>query len=120
MDFRSGRRMGVAVRRGLLALLLVASAPAAAIDLPGKTSATLAWTAAAGPVSGYNVFVSRNGSQPVTPELRVGIPIATVSGGLGDSVVVSVQAYSATGAIGPVSAPSDTLRFVAAPGTPPT
>ncbi len=111
--------MGVAVRRGLLALLLAASAPAAAVDLPGKTSATLEWTAAVGPVSGYNVFVSRNGSSPATPELKVATPLATVSGGVGDALVVRVQAYSSSGSLGPVSAPSDTLRFVAAPGSPP-
>lgn len=103
----------------LVAASLVLARAALAVDLPGATSATLGWTAASGPVAGYAVYVSRNGSTPSEPEQRVAIPRAAVSGGLGESLIVWVVAYDSSGQVGPASPNSDVLRFVAASGAPP-
>lgn len=103
----------------LVASSLVWASTALAVDLPGATTATLGWTASAGPVAGYSVYVSRNGSIPTEPEQRVASPRATVTGTLGDALVVWVAAYDAGGQVGPTSPNSDVLRFVAASGAPP-
>lgn len=112
-------RAGALAGLGIFALSVALAGPASAVDLPGATSATLAWTAASGPVAGYSVYVSRNGASPAGPEQQVTSPRATVSGVLGESLVVWVEAFDASGAPGPVSQSSDSLRFVAAPGAPP-
>jgi len=96
-------------------LALLASVPAGAIDLPGSTAATFRWEAASGPVSGYHVFVSRNGQGfPPAPEQQVSGREATVTGTLGESVRVRVRAFSAGGRVGPVSSASQVVRFVSA------
>jgi hypothetical protein len=117
MQDGTARRAGALAEIGLFALLLASAGTALAVDISGPTTARLGWTAASGPVVGYSVFVSRNGSLPVAPEQRVANPSATVSAQVGDSLVVWVEAYDATGNLGPASPSSDTLRFVAAPGT---
>lgn len=101
-------------------LVLALALPAAALDLPGKSSATLQWASASGPVAGYQVFVGRNGSRPSIPEQRVSGAAATVTASVGDTLVVWVQAYDAVGNVGPSSADSQPLRFLPATGTPPT
>jgi len=119
MQDGTARRAGALAAIGLFALLLAPAGTALAVDISGSTTARLGWTAASGPVAGYSVFVSRNGSPPVAPEQRVTNPSATVSAELGDSLVVWVKAHDAAGNLGPASPNSDTLHFVAAPGTPP-
>jgi hypothetical protein len=118
MDIGSTRGAASLARLGLFSFLLLATVPAYGVDLVGQTSATLGWTAASGPVAGYSVFVSRNGSVPANPEQRVTATAATISGAAGDSLVVWVQAYDATQQPGPDSPRSDTIRFVAAPAVP--
>lgn len=105
-----------AIARGA-ALGLIAALPTTAqqqIDLFGVTSATLEWSPASGPVSGYYVIVARNGGPPalqgVASETR-----ATVSSPYGESLTVQVAAFDAAGVAGPVSAPSSELRFNAPP-----
>jgi len=112
-------RAGALAEIGLLALLLAPAGTASAVDISGSTTARLAWTAASGPVAGYSVFVSRNGSLPAAPEQQVANQSATLSAKLGDSLVVWVKAYDAAGNLGPASPNSDMLRFVAPPVTPP-
>lgn len=104
---------------GTLSLLLVAS-PAPAVDLPGKTSARLGWTAASGPVAGYRVYVERNGVPASTHEQVVSSPSATVMAAAGDSLLVSVRAVDSAGNPGPSSMDSDALRFLPAAGAPAT
>jgi len=102
---------------GFLLVLCAASlaaVPARSTNVVG-TSANLAWTAASGPVAGYAVFVNRNGAGfPATPDQLVTAPQATVSGSLGDTIVVAVAAYDATKTLGPLSPDSDLYQFVAA------
>jgi len=119
MQSGTARRAGALAALGAFALCVAATRTASAVDLPGATSATLGWTAAAGPVAGYSVYVSRNGSTPSEPEQRVASPRATVAGALGDSLIVWVEAYDASAQAGPASPNSDLLRFVAAAGAPP-
>ena len=88
----------------LAGLLLAAPAEAAVVDVTG-TSAKLGWTAAAGAVTSYGVFVSRNGSAfPVSPDQVVATPEATVIAAAGDTLIVKVAAYDANGTKGPDSA----------------
>lgn len=102
------------------ALVLLAAVPARAVDLAGKTSATLDWSPASGPVAGYQVFVQRNGARPSLPEQTVTTTRATVAGAIGDAIVVFVRGFDAAGNPGPASADSEVLRFTQAPGAPAT
>lgn len=119
MENGSAWRASALAAAGLIALSFGAAGRAAAVDLPGATAATLGWSAASGPVAGYAVYVSRNGSVPSGPEQRVASPRATVAGVPGDAIVVWVEAYDASGRTGPASPNSDVLRFVAEQGSPP-
>ncbi len=114
----AGRMAGLAMPK-IVVLAVLAAEPATALDLVGVTSATLAWTPATGPVAGYSVFVSRNGSVPAAPERKVTGTRVTVAGVLGDTLVVWVAAYDAGGRQGPVSPSSVPLRFTASPPPPP-
>lgn len=109
-------RLGLALGSALA--LAGPTAAHAVIDLVGRESATFSWSPATGPVTGYSVYVSRNGG----PEERQGSVIdrtdETVYGAYGDSVVVRVAATDATGNEGPLSLPSETVRFVAPPPPP--
>lgn len=100
----------------MLAALLVGGA-AAAVDVPG-TSAGVSWTAATGPVRGYVVQVSRNGSS-YREEQRVTGLSARVSGQVGETVHVRVAAYDAGGRLGSPSTPSDPITFRGAPAPAP-
>jgi hypothetical protein len=100
---------------------LIAALPSTAqqqIDLYGVTSATLEWSPASGPVTGYYVVVARNGGTPslqgVASQTR-----ATVASSYGDVVTVQVAAFDTSGVAGPLSAPSSAIRFNAAPPTAP-
>lgn len=113
-----GSMRSTALAAALLAFAL--SSPALAVDLPGKTSATLSWGAASGPVAGYQVFVGRNGSRPNTPDLSVSGPTATIAAATGETAVVWVRAYDGVGNVGPFSADSLPLRFLPPTGAPAT
>jgi hypothetical protein len=80
------------------------------VDLYGVTEATLQWSAASGQVSGYYVIVARNGGTPAVYGVSVDTR-ETVKAPLGETVTVQVAAFDAGGIAGPVSAPSDTIRF---------
>ncbi len=81
--------------------------------------ASFNWQDAAGPVTGYNVFVTRNGTPSNTPEVVVSSSAATVSGATGDSIAVQVAAFDAAGNQGPLSPASELVLFTAAPPPPP-
>lgn len=107
-----------ALRTGACALFAVLASvgtSAAAIDLPGVTSAKLEWTASTGPVSGYRVYVSRNGAAPTTHEQSVTATDAVVSGVAGESIEVWVQAFASGGLLSAASARSEMLRFTSVP-----
>ena len=106
------RAIGVGAVLGLAAPL-----PSAAqvVDLYGVTEATLQWSAASGPVSGYYVIVAKNGGTPALYGVSVDNREA-VKAAAGDTVTVQVAAFDASGVAGPVSAPSDAIRFNAIPG----
>jgi uncharacterized membrane protein len=95
--------------------LFAVSPPAAATDVVGQTSANLAWTAASGSVAGYGIYISRNGgAYPATPNATSAAPGTTVSGAYGDTLLVKVAAYDASGVYGPFSPESDPIHFVQA------
>lgn len=102
--------------RALLACVACASA-AHAVDVTG-TSAGLAWSAASGPVAGYSVQVSRNGSA-YREEQRVQSRSTRVSGSVGDTLRVRVAAFDGQGKQGPASTASDSISFVAVAPPPP-
>jgi hypothetical protein len=112
-----------AYRRALIvfAAALCAASPSTgqdAVDLYDQTEATLGWDPAPGPVEGYYVVVTRNDGEPtvhgVVTDTR-----ATVQAEIGDSVVVTVNAFDAAGVPGPMSDPSPMIRFNATPEDPP-
>jgi hypothetical protein len=94
---------------GLLAAL--SASPAAGVQVVG-TSAQLQWTPASGPVAGYAVFLSLNNG-PFQEIRRVAATSVQVGGAIGDSVRVRVAAHDAQGVLGPVSANSEPIDFVA-------
>jgi hypothetical protein len=111
---RSLARVGLA----LAGFCLAPPAQAAVVDVTGS-SAKLGWAAAAGPVSTYGVFISRNGAPfPATPDPVVSIPQVTLTAASGDSLVVKVVAYDARGGRSSDSPASDTLRFLPAAANP--
>ena len=108
-------------RGSVLALALGAASPAvAAIDLVGATSATFSWQPASGPVSGYVVYQlcavdgQTHKSSAVTN--RVTLLAQACS-----AFSLQVAAYGAGGLqqTGPLSDPSELVRFAAAPAPPP-
>jgi hypothetical protein len=102
-----------------MALALALASPARAIDLVGQTSARFRWTASTGPVASYAVYVARNGAAfPSTPSQIVTGTEATVTGAYGDSIQLQVAARDDIGRLGPLSDPSEIVRFVA-PSIPP-
>lgn len=111
------------VLRAMAALVALTGAvglalPTRAAEIEGDR-ATFSWTPATGPVAAYQVFVSRNGGAMSGPELVVPGPSATVSSGIGDTLVVQVRAVDATGRTGPLSQPSEDVLLVAGPEPPP-
>src|SRR5262249_21744050 len=80
--------------------------------------ATITWSPASGPVSGYQVFVARNGSDMVDAGI-VNVPQVTLTGAAGDVIQVIVRAWGypngpqAGFEFGPASPASDTFRFSA-------
>ncbi len=97
------------------ALTALLSTSAGAVDVTGST-VSLAWAAASGPVSGYYVIVSRNGL-PAKVESVTVERSKTLSGTVGDTLVVQVAAFGQDGVAGPVSPSSDPITFVASGGS---
>ncbi|MCP3986174.1 MAG: hypothetical protein GY723_17475 [bacterium] len=103
----------------LMLVGFVATHPADALQVVGKTRATLAWSAASGPVARYAVFESRNGAgYPSTPDQIVSGTTAVVQGQPGNTVRIRVAALDAQGRQGPLSPISQSIQFIAAE-TPP-
>ncbi len=103
----------------LALLAILAPGSAQAVDVAG-TSAGISWAAAAGPVSGYAVQISRNGGAYLEA-VRVATRSSRVSGQIGETLRVRVAAFDAAGRLGAASAPSDPITFtqVAPPPPPP-
>jgi hypothetical protein len=109
-------KLGRVVAAALLASIAGATS-AGAVDVFGS-SAGLSWSAASGPVSGYAVQVSRNGSA-YREEQRVAGLTTRVSGAVDDTLRVRIAAHDPTGRVGPAGTPSDPLVFKAAASPPP-
>jgi hypothetical protein len=94
---------------------LPASPAAAAIDVVGRTSATIHWEPAAGPVAYYGIFISRDGKpfreQPNAYALAA-FPYYKVKGSFGQTFQFRVAAYDIEQNRGPLSATSEAIRFV--------
>ena len=108
------------VRGSILALALGAAMPAAAaIELVGATSATFVWQPASGPVSGYVVYqlCEATGQTQKSSVItnQVTLPAQPCS-----AFSVQVAAYGVGGMAqtGPLSNPSDVVRFLPAPPPP--
>jgi len=99
--------------RNSVGLWVIAFGLALAGALPaGATvrTATYRWAPATGPVAGYLLYASVNGSAD-EPYLYVRQPNAVIQVDSGDLVVVSVAAYDALGRLGPRSDDSPSLRL---------
>jgi hypothetical protein len=105
------RGVGLGAVLGMLAALPMT---ADTIDLYGVTEATLEWSPASGPVSGYYVIAARNGASPELQGVSTGTR-AKVTAAFGDRLTVQVAAFDTAGTAGPVSTPSNTLVFNALP-----
>jgi FG-GAP-like repeat len=88
----------------------LSSTAARAVEIVG-TQATVGWTPASGPVAGYYVIVSRN-AQPAKVESITIDTKKTLTGSLGETLVVSVAAFAQDGVAGPVSPSSNPITFV--------
>jgi hypothetical protein len=101
---------------GLGVVLGLAGGSSADVIAAGS-SATVRWTPATGPVSGYQVWVSRNGADFVEIGLVNGNEVM-LSGGTGDVLEVAVRAWGVVNGgfeWGPESEGSERIWFVGAP-----
>ena len=102
----------------LLAALGLGPSPGAhAVDVMGD-SVEIAWSPASGDVAGYYLIVARNGAAASVEGYSVDTQ-ETLSGAIGDSLVVQVAAYGPDGVAGPSSPPSEPIAFVADDTPPP-
>ena len=97
----------------IVAAALFSAAPATAVvSVVGRTSATMRWTPAAGAVTAYHVFVSRNGAPyPALAESHVSAPSVTLNEAWGASLRLRVRAVDAQGNPGPLSEESERVVF---------
>jgi hypothetical protein len=93
-----------------LAALLIWTQGASAAVIKGN-QVSFNWADAAGPVAGYNVFVTRNGSTPTAPDVSVSQSTTTLTASTGDTIAVQVAAFDAGGNQGPISPPSEVVLF---------
>lgn len=111
---------GTRAKGPILAFALGAASPAfATIDLVGASQATFTWEPATGPVSGYVVYQRCADGQ--SPSLTVATNRVTLPGAPCSDFSVQVAAYSVDGPQqpGPLSDPSEAIRFLPAPPIPP-
>jgi hypothetical protein len=101
----------------LISVLISIPKSAHAVDVPG-TSVRLAWNGATGPVSGYDVQVSRNGGA-YRVETRVVSSAVQLAGSIGQTLLVRIAAFDVNGRRGSFSPVSDSVRFVSGPTPPP-
>jgi hypothetical protein len=90
------------------------STAAHAVDVAG-TQVNLGWTAASGPVSGYYVIVARDGGTAKVESVTVATS-KTLTGTVGETLVVQVAAFAQDGVAGPVSPSSSPITFVSSTG----
>ena len=105
-------RLGSALTLAAMTLALATSA--GAVDVAG-TSVSLGWNPATGPVSGYYVIVSRNSAAAKVESVTIGTT-KTLTGTIGETIVVQVAAFAQDGVAGPVSPASDPIKFVSGSG----
>lgn len=96
----------------LVPALLVAQS-GRALDVAG-TGVRLSWSAASGPVAGYDVHVSRGGGA-FAVETRVAANAVQLAGAIGETLAVRVAAFDALGRRGPLSPLSESIDFVSPP-----
>ena len=103
----------------LVMLAMGIASPAGAVDLVGAQGARLRWSGSTGPVEGYTVYVSQNGSNPTAVEMVPSTTIDLEGFGYGEEIEVSVRAIGPDGAgdfiMSPFSPTSESIRFVAPP-----
>src|SRR4030095_11375895 len=80
------------------AVTTAVSTSAHAVDVVG-TSVSLGWNSATGPVSGYYVIVSRNSAAAKVESVTVGTN-KTLTGAIGETLVVQVAAFAQDGGAG--------------------
>jgi hypothetical protein len=98
-----------------LAVLLCCEG-ARAQNVMGSTTANVQWAAASGPVAGYGVFISRNGTPfSASPTFTTTATSAPISGAYGDTLTIKVAAFNAAGTYGPYSPNSAPITFVPVP-----
>ena len=113
-------RVGLAAWVALVGLTLVWPLAAHAQVLIGETSARFDWQAATGDVGFYEVYVSRStrdGHYALEQTVPGSVTSAVIDAGVGEVVRVRVRAGNDT-AFGPMSAPSDSVRFGLPPELP--
>lgn len=99
----------------ILSLTLLGVVTAHAIDIVDRSSVTIGWAPAAGPVAGYAVYVNRNGLGFASlPEgvTAAGATAITLRGEPGDSLRVRVAAFTSENQLGGFSPESDSLHFI--------
>jgi len=103
----------------LLAALLIAVAPARAAQVVNQETVRIGWAPASGPVSLYNVYVSRNGSAYARfSSVPYEVTSVAISGAPGDQFEILVRAAAADGREGPPSPVLSSLQFAdQAPGS---
>lgn len=96
---------------------IVAAGAATATDLVGVRSATFEWAPVPEEVLGYLVYLDRTGG-PMEVVLFTPEPRASIDGEYGQEVRVSVRSVATGARLGPLSEPSDPLRFLPPPNLP--
>src|SRR5262245_50075410 len=89
---RRARRAWAICVLAVAATALAAADAVAQVQVTQSSYVTLRWSAAAGPVVGYQVFVSRNGAT-AEDEAIVFTNEATIPGQPGETIRVAVRAY---------------------------
>lgn len=103
----------------LAAVALVFAVETQALEVVGASAARFTWEPASGPVAAYLVYVSRNGAPlPQFPNQFTYAPNVDIPGAVGDTVVVAVAALGPGATVGPLSALSHPVHFVASPSPP--
>ncbi|MEM7410598.1 MAG: dockerin type I domain-containing protein [Myxococcota bacterium] len=103
--------MGVRTIVGVAGLVfsLGAGTAQAEIVLEGTRQVTLEWDAATGAI-GYYVIVTRDGGAARVEAISMD-PKQKLKGRFGESLVVQVAGFDSEGTAGPISPPSEALRF---------
>jgi hypothetical protein len=90
------------------------SSAGATIEIVGESQATFAWTPSDGAVTGYYVYVSRDGTPPALHSRVFDANLQTIQSRFGRTIQVSVAAFDDQGNLGTRSDLSEEVHFVEA------